>query len=242
MDRKKIEKPDISEHGAPKDGQPQMMDRRLFMQLLAFGDCPDIGPAISALEKTDFDAVLYHDVNDPQGIAVLTFGEDPNLFVDKVRPLLNSEPFASLTPKPEYTMMGRTYSLGYEPDLQETLFDKPRSRLLNPELLWAIWYPLRRSGTFSKLPEEEQKSMLMEHGQIGFAFGRAGYAQDIRLACHGLDKNDSDFVIGLLGSNLHPLSAVVQTMRKTTQTALYLERLGPFLVTRVAWQSALDGA
>ena len=77
----------------------------------------------------------------------------------------------------------------------------------------------------------------MEHGGIGMRFGRAGLATDIRLACHGLDKNDNDFVIGLLGRDLHPLSAVVQRMRKTKQTAEHLESLGPFFVGQVIWQS-----
>ena len=35
----------------------------------------------------------------------------------------------------------------------------------------------------------------------------------------------------------NPLSAVVQAMRKTQQTALYLEHLGPFFVGRALWQS-----
>jgi hypothetical protein len=34
----------------------------------------------------------------------------------------------------------------------------------------------------------------------------------------------------------------VQTMRKTQQTSLYLERLGPFFVGRATWQSAIRGA
>ena len=38
---------------------------------------------------------------------------------------------------------------------------------------------------------------------------------------------------------LFPLSAIVQTMRKTQQTSLYLERLGPFFVGRAVWQSPL---
>ena len=58
------------------------------------------------------------------------------------------------------------------------------------------------------------------------------YAHDIRLACHGLDRSDNDFVVGLVGRELFPLSAVVQAMRKTQQTALYLDRLGPFFVGR----------
>ena len=58
-------------------------------------------------------------------------------------------------------------------------------------------------------------------------------------ACHGLDRDDNDFVIGLIGKELFPLSAVVQAMRKTQQTALYLDRLGPFFVGRAVWQSPM---
>ncbi len=44
----------------------------------------------------------------------------PNGFIDSLRPFLHRPPFAALLPKPEYTMLGRTYALGYEPDLDET--------------------------------------------------------------------------------------------------------------------------
>ena len=62
-------------------------------------------------------------------------------------------------------------------------------------------------------------------------------AHDVRLACHGLSRDDNDFVIGLLGASLHPLSVVVQRMRKTRQTSQYLARLGPFFVGRARWQA-----
>ena len=52
------------------------------------------------------------------------------------------------------------------------------------------------------------------------SFGSADLAHDVRLACHGLDKEDNDFVIGLIGKDLFPLSAIVQAMRKTQQTSL----------------------
>ena len=42
----------------------------------------------------------------------------------------------------------------------------------------------------------------------------------------------NDFVIGLIGKDLFPLSAVVQAMRRTQQTSIYLDRLGPFFVGR----------
>ena len=36
------------------------------------------------------------------------------------------------------------------------------------------------------------------------SFGAADLAHDIRLACHGLDTNDNDFVVGLIGKDLYP--------------------------------------
>jgi chlorite dismutase len=235
--RRGPEPPDLSEKGGIRNGQPQRSDDRLFMQFLAFGGCPDAKPLSQALGAAGLASVLYEDVNDPRGVGVLTATERPDDFVEKLRPALNSGPFASLVQKPEYTMLGRTYAIGYEPDLKEVLLDRPRRTVLNPAWNWAIWYPLRRSGRFAQLPAEEQRVILAEHGTIGMSFGAGDYAHDIRLACHGLDKDDNDFVVGLIGKELYPLSAIVQTMRKTQQTSLYLERLGPFFVGRVVWQS-----
>jgi chlorite dismutase len=237
--RRGPEPPDISEKGGIKNGQPQRSNDRLFMQLLAFGGCTDTRPLAGALADAGMTAVLYEDVNDPRGIALLQLDQDPAAFLDRGRALLNAAPFASLRQKPEYTMLGRTYAIGYEPDLRETLLDRPRRTVLNPAWNWAVWYPLRRSGRFAQLPAEEQRVILSEHGAIGMSFGVADYAHDIRLACHGLDKTDNDFVVGLIGRELYPLSKIVQEMRRTQQTALYLERLGPFFVGRVVWQSAM---
>src|SRR5206468_4297739 len=131
---------DISEKGGIKNGQPQRSNDRLFMQLLAFGGCVDARPVAAAFAESGVPGVLYEDVNDPRGIALLTFGQDPAVFVDRVRPLLNSEAFATLAQKPEYTMLGRTYALGYEPDLTEVLLDRPRRTVLNPAWTWAVWY------------------------------------------------------------------------------------------------------
>ena len=117
-------------------------------------------------------------------------------------------------------------------DLQDALTGRPRRTVLNPDWRWGIWYPLRRSGSFALLPAEEQRTILAEHGAIGMAFGAGDFVHDVRLACHGLDRADNDFVIGLVGKELFPLSAVVQSMRKTQQTSLYLDRLGPFFVGR----------
>ncbi|MDX6594540.1 MAG: hypothetical protein QOJ13_3736 [Gaiellales bacterium] len=230
------EETDIREKGRGADGEAIAGDRRLFMQLLAFGGAPDTATLAGALEEAKIPGVLYEDLNDPYGVALLTFGEDPEAILTLLRPFLRQPPFSELESKPEYTMLGRTYAIGYEPDLVEALIDRPRQRVCDPALQWAIWYPLRRSGSFERLPREEQDIVLMEHGGIGMAFGRAGLGYDVRLACHGLDKHDNDFVIGLLGPELHPLSVIVQRMRKTKQTSLHLERLGPFFVGRAVWQ------
>ena len=234
--RRGPEPPDISEKGGMKGGQAQRADTRLFMQLLAFGGCPDSRPLADRLASAGIAAVLYEDMNDPRGVALLTLSETPGFFLDRVRPLLNAPPFVALAQKPEYTMVGRTYSLGYEPELVDVLLHRPRRTVFNREWPWAVWYPLRRSGRFMQLPPDEQRVILAEHGAIGMSFGAADLAHDVRLACHGLDKDDNDFVVGLIGKDLYPLSAIVQAMRKTQQTSLYLERLGPFFVGRAVWQ------
>ncbi len=227
---------DVREKGRAADGSPITLDRRLFMQFLAFGDCPDTAPLIRALQNAQIDAALYEDINDARGVGLLLMSENPDYFVSAARCFLNQPPFSTLTPKPEYTMLGRTYSQGYETDLEEALITRPRSRATDPEFRWVIFYPLRRAGSFEQLSGDEQRLALMEHGGIGRAYGKAGLGHDIRLACFGLDKNDNDFVIGLLGPNLHPLSAIVQRMRKTKQTSAHMEKMGPFFVGKVAWQ------
>ena len=73
---------------------------------------------------------------------------------------------------------------------------------------------------------------------IGRNYGAAGYAQDIRLACYGLDTHDNEFVLGVVGPELYPLSHLIQEMRKTQQTAKFIENLGPFFVGQVIWQSS----
>jgi hypothetical protein len=235
--RDRIEPPDLSEKGGRKAGVIQRSDDRLFMQLMAFGNCRDAAGVATYLAEANMTGVLYEDLNDPRGIAVVTLDTDPNAFVDTVRPLFNRGPFADLVFKPELAMFGRTYALGYEPDLRNTLVDRPRRNVLNPDWQWGVWYPLRRNGKFAHLTDEEQRTILAEHGALGISFGAADYAHDVRLACHGLDRDDNDFVIGLIGKDLFPLSALVQAMRKTQQTSLCLDRLGPFFIGRARWKS-----
>lgn len=230
---------DLSEKGRQKDGTVISSDSRLFMQFMAFGDCWNTSEIIKELEVTKMDLVLYVDANDPYGIGLLTLSQDPDFFVGELREFLNSSSFMELTPKPEFTMLGRTYSLGYEADLEKTLLSGPRAKVLNPQFPWAIWYPLRREKNFETLSEDEQRAVLGEHGKLGFKFGHSGLATDIRLACHGLDKEDNDFVIGVLGKELFPLSALIQAMRKTKQTSQYLESLGPFFVGKTIWQGQI---
>src|SRR3954470_12324743 len=102
--RRSPEPPDISEKGGAKNGQPQRLNERLFMQLLAFGGCTDPRPLADAVAASGLTAVLYEDVNDPRGVALLTASDAPAAFVGPVRRLVNSPPFARLGQKAEYTM------------------------------------------------------------------------------------------------------------------------------------------
>ena len=165
---------DISERSHTADGRQLSLDRRLFMQLLVFGQCTDTGVLIEALEQQRIPGVLYEDINDPFGVGLLTFNENPNFFLDVLRPFLRWPPFSGLTPKPEYTMLGRSYALGNEDNLEYMLLKRPVQKVSDPKWPWAIWYPLRRAGTFEQLPPQQQRTILMDHRAIGHAYGRAG--------------------------------------------------------------------
>ncbi len=227
------EPPDIKEYGAEKNGQRQCSDKRLFMQLLVFTGCLDAETLVKPIKASGIEAVLYLNVNDPRGVGLLLMSEDPSLFTGPVRDLLNAAPFSTLAPKSKFTMMGRTYSTGFEQDLEDWLLKKPRRNAFNPSLEWHVWYPLRRKGEFETLPKDEQRKILFEHAKLGMAYGAAGFAHDIRLACHGLDRNDNEFVLGIVSSELYPLSRLVQDMRKTQQTSKYIQSMGPFFVGKV---------
>lgn len=229
---------DLSEKGKDKAGEPTTTNRRLFMQFLAFGNAPYTGELIEALAGSGVAGVLYHDLNDPQGVGLLTFSEYPDYFITEIRAFLNQAPFNHLTPKPEYTMFGRTYSIGYERDVEHHIAVEPRLKVCNAAHPWAIWYPLRRQGTFERLNQEEQFGLLREHGSIGRAYGAGGYGTDIRLASYGLDKEDNDFTVALLGPELFPLSSIVQAMRKTGQTSQHMQKMGPFFVGKAVWQNS----
>jgi chlorite dismutase len=232
---------DLNERGADKSGAPITMNRRLFMQLLAF-ECDDTASLLpelgKALREAGIPSVVYEDVNHPRGFAVLTFSEEPLDFVNKVRPLLGAARLGGMRPRPELSMLGRTYSTGFEQDLEFWLLSRPRDTVLNDAWPWAIWYPLRRVGPFERLDAREKGQIMREHGGVGRAYGSQDLAHDVRLACHGLDQDDNDFVIGLMGKELHPLSHVVQAMRQTRQTAEFMDKMGPFFVGRAVFRNA----
>jgi hypothetical protein len=230
---------DIREKGGVRAGEQQTSDRRLFVQLLVFSGASATSVLRDALAGSGLESVLYEDMNDPTGVGLLTWSDDPNFFIEKLRPFLGKAPFNALTLKPDFTMIGRTYSIGHEPNLEDWLLHRPRKVVTDSEWKWHVWYPLRRKGEFNALPAEEQMTILREHGRIGHGFGDAGFAHDMRLACFGLDQSDNDFVIGLIGKELFPLSACVQAMRKTTQTSSYMDSMGPFFVGKAVWQSPI---
>ncbi|MFQ5670279.1 MAG: chlorite dismutase family protein [Acidobacteriota bacterium] len=228
---------DLFERSVARDGRPQELDERLFMQLQVFTGCRRIDPVLEAVRECGFPCVLYQDVNDPRGLGFLAMSTDPAHFVTRVRDLLSSDPFQALRHRPDFSMLGRSYATGHEPDLRDWLLEKPRRTVLAPDQPWALWYPLRRTGAFAVLPEAERNQILVEHARIGMAYGQAGLAHDVRLACHGLDAHDNEFIIGLIGRRLHPLSHVVQTMRRTRQTSQFIRSMGPFFVGHTLWQS-----
>lgn len=228
---------DVNEYGGKKEGTRQSMNRRLFMQLLVFRVPPSPTPAdavgaalLSTLREKRIPGVVYADTSDPRSLGLLTWSEDPTHFIRQVRPLFGEAPLASVELRTDWTMFGRTYSTGHEPDLEWTLTRRPIENVTNEAHRWHVWYPLRRSGAFAKVEPIEQSHMMREHAAIGIAYGQQELAHDVRLACHGIDAEDNEFVIGLVSKELHPLSHLVQAMRKTRQTSEFIVKMGPFFV------------
>ena len=227
---------DVNEYGGKKDGEKQAMNRRLFMQLLVLDAAPGqsgdalAGHAAGVFRERNVPCVVYADTMDPRGIGVLTWSDDPAHFIRAVRPAFSSAALSAASPRPGWAMLGRTYGLGHEPDLEHVLLRKSVANVLNEAFPWHVWYPLRRTGAFAALEPQDQGMILREHATIGMAYGQQDLAHDIRLACHGLDGEDNEFVIGLVGKDLHPLSHLVQAMRKTRQTSEFIAKMGPFFV------------
>ena len=125
---------DLNERGSDKSGAPVTMNRRLFMQLLGF-ECDDPAELVpqlgAALREQNVPSVVYEDVNHPRGLALLSFSEEPLDFASRVRPLVGGPRFRGLRPRPELSMLGRTYSTGFEQDLEFWLLQRPQKTVLN---------------------------------------------------------------------------------------------------------------
>ena len=129
---------DLSEKGRGPEGKPVSLDRRLFMQFMAFRNA-NLEFLTGEFERVSAQAVIYQDLNDAKGIGVMVYCEDPGYIVDQIHPILNHERLGEMEYREEFTMIGRTYSIGYEADLEDVLIcllytspsprDRTRSRM-----------------------------------------------------------------------------------------------------------------
>jgi chlorite dismutase len=234
---------DVREWGGKKDGERQVLDQRLFMQLTVWScetaKADERSALFQRLKKDRVASVVYDDVNAPARIGVLAWTAQPEELHSRLAPVLRDELVGrGWRQCNEFTMLGRTYALGHEPDLEHALLQRPVEYVLHQGWDWAVWYPLRRNGAFEQLEKHDQGIILKEHATIGMSYGRKDLAHDVRLACHGLDAGDNEFVIGLVGKDLHPLSHVVQSMRHTRQTSEFIAQMGPFFVGRAVFREA----
>ena len=87
------EKLDLREFGAPVNGESQVSDRRLFLQLQVFSGCKNPAALIEVLETNGVGSVLYDDLNDPTGIGLLLIAEEPTDILTQTRVLLMNSGF-----------------------------------------------------------------------------------------------------------------------------------------------------
>ena len=240
--------PELREVGAAgADGERQYMEKRLYMQVrildldLSKTEMKIFQDSLKNLISThNMPAVLYADASSSNSLGLLSWSEDPSFFTDVVNAVLSDASVAPLfVERAGWTMFGKTYSNGHEKDLSEYLFKKPIRNATKEDWDWAIWYPLRRKGPFYVQPPADQCKMLLHHAAIGKAFSELNAAHDIRLKSFGIDGKDNEYIVGILGDDLHSLSRVVEEMRKTRHTAEFLESLGPFFVGKKIWTNLL---
>lgn len=229
---------DHRDFGMPnREGIPQAVDERLFLQLQVFTGVRDQQLLVDEFSVKRAEAVIYADLNDPFGVGILMWDQDPAELNRKTREFYRSSSLEGAAIRPEFTMLGRTYAFGREDPVHWWLNQRPIEQSTRADLPWAVWYPLRRKPEFYRLPPQDQAEMLREHGVIGHNYGAPGYATDIRLECFGIDANDNEFVLGLLSERLYWLSRLVKEMRGTKQTGEFMQSLGPFFVGEAIYQN-----
>src|SRR5688572_798987 len=92
-----LENLDLAEKGRSSTGEVLTSTRRLYMQCLAFGNVKDTQTLTWALQSAQISGALYEDINDPRGVGLLVYSEEPDYFVDELRSFLNKPPFGDLT-------------------------------------------------------------------------------------------------------------------------------------------------
>src|SRR5205807_6619608 len=77
---KGYELPDLREKAVNHKGETQISEKRLYLQLQVYTGCSDPKPLAEALKASGLESVLYLDVNDPRGVALLALSEDPAVY------------------------------------------------------------------------------------------------------------------------------------------------------------------
>ena len=93
---------DLSEKGRGSTGVQLSLDKRLFMQFMAFRE-GNRDALVDKLRDNSVQAVVYQDINDAQGFGVMAYCQDPAYFIDKVQPII---PQCDVVQKHEFTMLG----------------------------------------------------------------------------------------------------------------------------------------
>ena len=237
-DARRPDRPRPSAEKGTRDGERISLDRRLFVKFTACGNCRDVNAAAAnALDRAGVTGALYLDANDPRGIGLVAVSEDPEWFVTTWRDLLASPPLRCDGAK------GRSSTCWDAPIPSATSRTSSTCSSSGRSPASPTRRSAGRSGTRFAVPSPSRSSppptsAASSPSTAPSATGTAppGSPSTCASPATASTANDNDFIIGLLGANLFPLSSIVQAMRGTEQTSRYLESLGPFFVGRVAWQ------
>ena len=199
-------------------------DSCLFTQLLVFTDCTDIKPLVLLLDRMSLTYVVYKNLNDPQGIGLLTIADHPELLVTELRDVLCSRAFRVLMQRHDLTMTGRGG------DDAAARIDELETVVNNEQWPWALWYPMRCTPAFAHLNEKEQGSVLDELAS-GIDLSEEDFGH-ILLKSHALNRGGGELIHGVHARSPQHLSRVVEAITSTERFDEHIAGAGPFFVGR----------
>ena len=208
------------------------------MKFTAFGGCADPQAAVAALAEDGVEGALYVDANDPQGIGLIVAAEDPGLLRDDAARAVQPPAVRGVHAqarvrhaRPHVLDRLRARSRGHAVHEAARQDAEPR------EPLGRVVSAAARRRSFRRCRPIISAASWPSTARSRNATAPAGMPPTCASRATASTRTTTTSSSACSARTCIRLSAVVQEMRKTEQTAQYLDSLGPFFVGKAVWQA-----